>query len=142
MSLKREVYLDYSASTPVDPRVLEAMMPYFSEVYGNPSSSHRFGRKAEQAIEDARSSVAKILNCKPTEIVFTSGGSESDNFAIRGAGWMAKKYDKPSRLITSPIEHSAVINTVQQMNDVMHFETDIVPVDKYGFIDIPAYRVA
>jgi cysteine desulfurase len=142
MSPKREIYLDYSASTPVDPRVLDVMMPYFSEVYGNPSSSHRFGRKAEQVIEDARSRVAEVLNCKHTEIVFTSGGSESDNLAIRGAGWMAKKYNKPSRLITSPIEHSAVINTVQQMDDVMRFETDIVPVDRYGFIDIPAYRIA
>jgi cysteine desulfurase len=142
MSAKREVYLDYSASTPVDSRVLDTMMPYFSEVYGNPSSSHRFGRKAEQAIEDARSRVAEILNCKHTEIVFTSGGSESDNLALRGAGWMAKKHDKPSRLITSPIEHSAVINTVQQMDDVMHFETEIVPVDKCGLIDTDAFRVA
>ena len=142
MSPKREVYLDHSASTPVDPRVLDAMMPYFSEVYGNPSSSHRFGRKAEQAIEDARSCVADILNCTHSEIVFTSGGSESDNFAIRGAAWMAKKYNKPSRLITSPIEHSAVINTVQQMDDVMRFETEIVPVDHFGFIDTEAYRTA
>lgn len=142
MSPKREVYLDYSASTPVDPRVLEAMMPYFSEVYGNPSSSHRFGRKAEQAIEDARICVANILICKHTEIVFTSGGSESDNFAIRGAGWMAKKHSKPSRLITSPIEHSAVINTVQQMDAVMQFETEIVPVDNFGLIDLDVYRSA
>ncbi len=142
MSPKRDVYLDHSASTPVDPRVLDAMMPYFSEVYGNPSSSHRFGQKAEQAIEDARSCVAEILNCKHTEIVFTSGGSESDNFAIRGAGWMAKKHNKPSRLITSPIEHSAVINTVRQMDEVMHFETEIVPVDNYGLVDFDAYRLA
>jgi len=142
MSPKREVYLDHSASTPVDSRVLDAMMPYFSEVYGNPSSSHHFGRKAEQAIEDARSTVADLLNCTHTEIIFTSGGSESDNFAIRGAGWMAKKYNKPSRLITSPIEHSAVINTVQQMDDVMNFETEIVHVDKYGFVDDDIYRAA
>ena len=142
MTPKREVYLDHSASTPVDPRVLEAMMPYFSEVYGNPSSSHTFGRKAEQAIEDARAVVAGILNCKRTEIVFTSGGSESDNLAIRGAGWTAKKQGKPSRLITTPIEHSAVINTVKQMGDVMGFETDIVAVDKYGFVDEDDFRRA
>jgi len=142
MVSKREVYLDYSASTPVDPRVLEAMMPYFSEVYGNPSSSHRFGRKAEQAIEDARSTIAQILNCKRTEIVFTSGGSESDNLAIRGAGWTAKQHSKPARLITTPIEHSAVIETVKQMGDIMSFETDIVSVDKFGFVDIGDFRRA
>lgn len=142
MSPKREVYLDHSASTPVDPRVLDVMMPYFSEVYANPSSSHRLGRKAEQAIEDARSTVAEILNCKHTEIVFTSGGSESDNLAIRGAAWTAKQNNTPSKLITSPIEHSAVINTVTQMGDVMGFDTEIVPVDHYGFIDLEAYRRA
>ena len=139
MSAKREVYLDHSASTPVDQRVIESMMPYFSEVYANPSSSHRMGRKAEQAIEDARATVAKILNCKRTEVVFTSGGSESDNLAIRGAAWIAKRDGKPSKLITSPIEHSAVINTVNQMHDVMGFETEIVPVDRFGFIDSDAF---
>ena len=142
MTLKREVYLDHSASTPVDPRVLDAMMPYFSRIYGNPSSSHRFGRDAETAIENARSTVAGILNCKRNEIIFTSGGSESDNLAIRGAGWMAKNQGKPSRLITSPIEHSAVINTVVQMGESMDFDTEIVPVDRYGFVDQEAYRVA
>ena len=139
---KSEVYLDYSASTPLDPRVLEAMMPCFSEVYGNPSSSHRFGRRAEQAIEAARESVARTLNCQPSEIVFTSGGSESDNLAIRGAGWRAKQQGKPSRLITSPIEHSAVINTVRQMDWLMNFDTVVVPVDGCGFVDIDAFRAA
>lgn len=138
----REVYLDHSASTPVDPRVIDVMIPYFTEVYGNPSSSHRFGRKAEQAIEEARETVANILNCHRHEIIFTSGGSESDNLAIRGVGWMAKENNQPSRLITSPIEHSAVINTVDQMRDVMRFEAEIVPVDAYGFIDVEAYQIA
>ncbi len=142
MPPKREVYLDHSASTPVDPRVLDAMMPYFNEIYGNPSSSHRFGRKAEKAIESARDTVAKILNCKRNEIVFTSGGSESDNLAIRGAGWMAKQHGKPSRLITTPIEHSAVINTVKQLGDVMDFETEIVAVDQLGLVDVDDYRHA
>ena len=140
MTAKLEVYLDYSASTPVDPRVLEAMMPYFRRVYGNPSSSHRFGRKAEQAVEDARSSVARVLNCKPSEVVFTSGGSESDNLAIRGAGWWARQQGKPSRLITSPVEHSAVLNTVRQMDELMDFEAEIVPVDRYGFVDMDGFR--
>ena len=80
----RTVYLDHSATTPVDPRVLQTMLPYFTEVYGNPSSAHRFGREAEQAVEDSRETIAQILNCSPSEIVFTSGGSESDNLALRG----------------------------------------------------------
>ena len=80
-----EVYLDYSASTPVDPRVVDAMLPYFSDVYGNPSSAHRQGRSSERAIESARETVAQILNCQPGEVVFTSGGSESDNLALRAA---------------------------------------------------------
>ena len=95
MRPRREVYLDYSASTPVDPRVLEVMMPYFSEVYGNPSSAHRYGRAAERAVEDSRETVATILNCRPAEIIFTSGGSESDNLAIRGAAWLARQHGTP-----------------------------------------------
>ena len=112
MRPRREVYLDYSASTPVDPRVLEVMMPYFSEVYGNPSSAHRYGRAAERAVEESRETVATILNCRPAEIIFTSGGSESDNLAIRGAAWLARQHGTPARLITSSVEHSAVTNTV------------------------------
>lgn len=142
MASKRAIYLDHSASTPVDPRVLEAMMPYFTEVYGNPSSSHRFGRQAEQAIESARDTVAAVLNCKRTEIIFTSGGSESDNLAIRGTGWMAKQQGKPSRLITTPIEHSAVINTVKQMRDIMGFDAEIVAVDHDGYVDVDDFRRA
>ena len=142
MPSTREVYLDYSASTPVDPRVMEAMLPFFSEVYGNPSSSHRYGRAADRAIEDARETVAKVLNCRPAEIIFTSGGSESDNLALRGAAWRARKQGKPSRLITSPVEHSAVISTVEQLGALMDFETQIVPVDRYGLIDLAAFGAA
>ena len=111
MNTRREVYLDYSASTPVDARVMEAMKPYFCEVYGNSTSSHRQGRLGEAAIEEARARVARILNCQPSEVVFTSCGSESDNLAIRGAAWRARQQGKPMRLITSPVEHSAVTNT-------------------------------
>lgn len=132
MNARREVYLDYSASTPVDPRVIDVMMPYFGEVYGNSTSSHRQGRLAENAIEDARARVARILNCQPSEVLFTSCGSESDNLAIRGAAWLARQQGKPARLITSPVEHSAVINTVRQLGDLMNIEIDIVPVDKHG----------
>ena len=140
MKQRRDVYLDYSASTPVDPRVLEAMTPYFSEVYANPSSAHRYGRAAERAIEDARATVAGVLNCRPSEIVFSGGGSESDNLALRGAAWRARAEGLPSRLITTPMEHSAVISTVEQMDALMAFETAIVPVDKYGLLDARAFR--
>ena len=139
MRVKRDVYLDYSASTPVDPRVLEAMMPYFSDVYGNPSSSHRFGRAAEHAIEDSRETVAAVLNCRPREIIFTSGGSESDNLALRGAAWRARQQGRRAKLITSPVEHSAVTSTIQQLGDLMDFQTEIVPIDRYGLIDSAAF---
>jgi len=142
MPSKRQVYLDYSASTPVDSRVMDAMMPYFSEVYGNPSSSHRYGRAAERAIEDSRETVASVLNCRPSEIIFTSGGSESDNLALRGAAWRARKLGKAAKLITSPVEHSAVISTVEQLGLMMDFQTQIVPVDRYGLIDLAAFGAA
>ncbi len=135
MRTRKQVYLDYSASTPVDPRVLDEMLPYFGEVYGNPSSAHRFGNRAERAVEDARMTVAGILNCQPSEVIFTSCGTESDNLAIRGAGWSARHRGEPSRLVTSPIEHSAVTNTVNQMSALMGFDTEIAPVDKFGIVD-------
>ncbi|HRL12236.1 MAG TPA: aminotransferase class V-fold PLP-dependent enzyme, partial [Aggregatilineales bacterium] len=131
----RSVYLDYSASTPTDPRVVAAMLPYFSEVYGNPSSSHTFGRKAEQAIEDARERVARALNCKPSEIVFTGGGSESDNLAIRGAAWAGQRLGKGRHVITTSVEHSAVSRTCRQLHDVMGFDVTTLPVDRYGIVD-------
>lgn len=142
MNSKREVYLDYSASTPVDPRALDAMMPYFSEVYGNSTSSHRQGRRGESAIEDARARVALVLNCEPSEVVFTSCGSESDNLAIRGAAWLARNRRSPLRLITSPVEHSAVINTVMQLGALMDLETVIVPVDRYGRVEAERFAEA
>ncbi len=142
MNCKREVYLDYSASTPVDPCVLDVMMPYFSEIYGNSTSSHRQGQLGENAIEDARARVAKVLNCKPTEVVFTSCGSESDNLAIRGAAWRASQRGKPTRLITTPVEHSAVINTVLQLGELMDLETVIVPVDQYGLVRLDQFAEA
>ncbi len=127
------VYLDHSATTPTDSRVLDAMLPYFSEVYGNASSAHSFGRKAETAVEDARESIARILGCEPSEVVFTSGGSESDNLALRGAAWARKT--RGSHLIATPIEHSAVLKTTAQLAKIMGFEQTILPVDRDGLID-------
>lgn len=142
MLLKRAVYLDHSATTPTDPRVVEAMMPYFSEVYGNASSAHAFGRKAESAIERARETVAGTLNCKPSEIVFTSGGSESNNLAVRGAAWAARQRGKGLHLITTPIEHSAVVRTIQQLADVQGFEQTLVSVDGQAMVRVDDFADA
>ena len=140
MRERRQVYLDHSASTPVDPRVMDAMLPHFSEVYGNSSSAHGHGRSAERAIEDARERVAAILSCQPAEVVFTGGGSESDNLAIRGAGWHARRHCGSLRLIATPVEHSAVTQTVEQMAAVMGFEAVIAPVDSCGLVDEAAFE--
>ncbi len=142
MRTGKQVYLDHSASTPVDARVIEAMLPYFDQVYGNPSSAHRFGSSAERAIEAARITVAGILNCQPAEVIFTSCGTESDNLALRGAGWSARHRGEPSRLVTTPIEHSAVTNTAKQMKALMAFEAGIAPVDKYGLVEPEAFAEA
>ena len=142
MRKRRQVYLDHSASTPLDPRALEAMRPYFSEIYGNSSSAHAQGRSAERAIEDARERVAAILNCRPAEVIFTGGGSESDNLALRGAGWRARQLGNSPRLITTPVEHGAVTQTVLQMQSLMGFEVDFVPVDSCGLVDEAAFERA
>ncbi len=142
MKTRREVYLDYSASTPVDPRVIDVMMPYFSEVYGNSTSSHSEGRRGEMAIEEARARIAQLLKCQPSEVVFTSCGSESDNLAIRGAAWLARLQGKPARLITSPVEHSAVINTVKQLGNLMDAEPVVVPVNNHGMIEVNRFADA
>ncbi len=129
------IYLDHAASTPVAPEVLQAMIPYFSENYGNPSGLHRQGRATHRAISAARREVATIFNCRPKEIVFTSGGSESDNMAIRGVAWAQKLAGKGTHIITSPIEHSAVSKTINQLCDLFGFEQTIVPVDRYGSVN-------
>src|SRR5215831_10361869 len=98
------IYLDHAATTPTDPRVVEAMLPYFTENYGNPSSTHRFGRNAESAIEAARKTIADILNCAPGEIIFTSCGTESDNLALRGSVMAAKREGKRRWVISAHTE--------------------------------------
>jgi len=132
MLTKRSVYLDHSATTPTDARVVEAMLPYFTDDYGNSASAHVFGRQAEDAVETARETIACILNCSPHEIIFTSGASESNNLALRGAAWKA---GQGSHLIMSAIEHSAIINTVDQLINVMGFESSYLPVDSRGSIN-------
>lgn len=128
------IYLDHSATTPTDPRVVQAMLPYFTEIYGNASSTHSVGRKAEHAIRQARETIARILHCQPSEIIFTSGGSESDNLAVRGAAWNGRG----KHLITTPIEHGAVGKTMLQLAETHGFEADVVPVDVLGCVDSAA----
>lgn len=137
----RRIYMDHSATTPTDPRVVEAMMPYFSEHYGNPSSAHAFGRKAEQAIEDARATIARVLHCKPAEVIFTSGGSESDNLAIRGVA-LAARQRKRQTLITTPVEHSAVSRTVEDLVHQHGFSATTLAVDETGMVKLDALQEA
>lgn len=131
---KRTVYLDHAATTPVDPRVVEAMLPYFSEKYGNPSSIYALGREAAAAIDEARRTVAQILNTQPRDVVFTSGGTESDNLAIRGCAFAQRKRGK-NHIVTSPIEHHGVGHTIEQLVKEFGFEVTAVPVDHYGVVD-------
>jgi cysteine desulfurase len=118
------------------------MTPYFAEIYGNPVSGHSYGRKAEFALETAREAIAHILNCKPSEIVFTSGGSESDNLALRGSAWAAQRNRNSFRLVTTPVEHDAILKTGEQLADVMDFERVLLPVDRYGIANVDAFRQA
>jgi cysteine desulfurase len=127
-----KIYLDYAATTPVDRRVLEAMLPYFSEYYGNPSSIHTFGQQAEAAMESARETVAQVLNCLPKEVIFTSCGSESDNLAIRGAAFAARQTRNANHLLITPVEHHAVSRTAEQLARQYGFELEYLPIDRYG----------
>jgi len=132
---KPSIYMDHAASTPTDPRVVEAMLPYFTEIYGNASGMHRQARASARALDDARQQVADVLGCSPREVVFTACGTESDNLAIRGATWAQKLAGKGQHLITTPIEHHAVSHTFDQLCDKFGFEQTVAPVDKFGVVN-------
>ena len=127
------VYLDYNATTPVDPRVAEAMWPYLRELFGNPSSLHSYGVDAREAVETARAQVAGLLGCKADEVVFTSGGSESNNTAIKGVVFRLRQ--KGYHIITTQIEHSAVISPCKFLEQLGFFVT-YLPVDQYGVVSV------
>jgi len=128
--------MDHAAGKPVDERVLEVMMPYFTQKYGNPSSVHSFGSEARKTIDEARIRVAELLGAERTnEIIFTSGGTESNNLAIEGVAYRNKA--KGNHIITSSIEHMSVMNTCKHLSK-QGFEVTYIPVDKYGFVDIQA----
>ncbi len=128
------VYLDYAATTPVDPRVVEAMLPYFGDKFGNPSSAHRYGQQAEAAIESAREGIAEALNCSPEEIVFTSCGTESDNLAIRGAAMAMREKTGANWILTSRAEHHAVSKTAEQLEKYYGFKVEWLATDENGTV--------
>ncbi|MDR7402498.1 MAG: cysteine desulfurase NifS [Armatimonadota bacterium] len=132
MSAPRRIYMDYAATTPVDPRVVEAMLPYFTERFGNASSVHQFGQEAREAVERAREAVARAIGARPAEIVFTSGATESDNFAILGTAWANE--DRGRHIITSAVEHHAVLEPCRFLES-RGFEVTYLPVDRYGRVD-------
>ena len=140
MTVKTPVYLDYAATTPVDKRVAEKMIPYLTETFGNPASnSHAFGWEAEEAVEKARADIAALINADPKEIVFTSGATESDNLAIKGAANFYKT--KGKHLITVKTEHKAVLDTMREL-ERQGFEVTYLGVQENGLIDLEELRAA
>ena len=129
------IYLDHASTTAVDPRVVEAMLPYWTEHYGNASSIHSLGREAAKAIDEARKTVASILNCEPQEIIFTGCGSESDNLALRGVAFAQRHRGQGNHIITSSIEHHAIGHTCEQLEKYFGFEVTYLPVDRYAMVD-------
>src|ERR1700684_1554166 len=134
MAIKLPIYFDNHATTPVDPRVLEAMLPYFTEKFGNAASrNHEFGWKAEEAVENARAQIARLIRATPREIVFTSGATESDNLAIKG---VAESYRaRGNHIITQATEHKAVLDTCKKL-EKQGFRVTYLPVKADGLIDL------
>ena len=126
------VYLDYNATTPVDPSVAEAMLPYIYEHFGNPSSGHLYGRNANEGVNAARNQVAEMLGCHADELIFTSGGTESNNYAIKGA--VAANRSRGDHMITSAVEHPAVIEVCKFL-EAQGYRVTYLPVDQYGMVD-------
>ncbi|MDX1779508.1 MAG: aminotransferase class V-fold PLP-dependent enzyme, partial [Thermodesulfobacteriota bacterium] len=128
----KSVYADNNATTRVDPQVVEEMLPYFSDLYGNPSSMHYFGGQVEQKVVQAREQIAQLINCDPSEIIFTSCGTESDSTAIKGT---LGSYPDKKHLVTSRVEHPAVLNLCRHLNK-NGYELSEIPVDKKGNINL------
>ena len=125
--------MDHNATTPTDPRVVEAMLPYFGERYGNPSSPYELSQHTRRAVEESRGTVAAAMGCSPREIVFTSGGTESDNMALKGVAFA--NLDRPGHIVTTLIEHHAVLHTVTYLRDRFGFDVTLVGVDETGRVD-------
>jgi cysteine desulfurase len=140
--MSRLIYLDHAATTPVAPAVMAAMQPYFTEFYGNPSSLHRFGRRASVALEQARRTIAEQIGATPKEIIFTSGGTEGDNAALRGIALARRAATGANRIITTPIEHHAVLHTAFDLRDHFGFDLTLLPVSQEGLVDPAALTTA
>lgn len=139
MTDKKFVYMDYAATTPVRAEVMEAMIPYFTQEFGNTSSVHQWGRRARAAVDNARQQVATAINCDPSEVYFTAGATEADNWGIKGYAYANKK--KGNHIITSQVEHHAVLHTCQRL-EKEGFEVTYLPVDEYGTISIDDLKSA
>jgi cysteine desulfurase len=137
----KKIYLDYAATTPLDPRVLRAMMPYFKEKFGNPSSVHFWGQEARKAVEDSREKVAQAIGCQPAEVYFTGTTTTSDNLAIQGVARAAKKAGRDNQLITSAVEHHGVLDVCQALKKE-GFKLTVLPVDRFGLVDPRAVEKA
>ena len=140
--MSRLIYLDHAATTPVAPAVMAAMQPYFTEFYGNASSTHRFGRRASVALEQARRTIAEQIGAAPNEIIFTSGGTEGANAALRGIALARRAATGANRIITTPIEHHAVLHTAFDLRDHFGFELTLLPVSQEGLVDPAALTTA
>lgn len=132
MVTMKRIYLDYAATTPTDPEVVEAMLPYLSDAFGNPSSIHSFGQEAKAAIEEARDKISALIGARSEEIVFTSGGAEADNFALKGIAYASEK--RGNHIITTAIEHHAVMETCKFL-ERRGFKVTYLPVDSYGLVE-------
>ena len=130
--MTKKIYLDYAATTPVDPRVVKVMLPYFSEKFGNTMSLHSFGQEAKQALEESREVIADLMKAKPNEIIFTSSATESNNSALKGIAFANK--NKGKHIIISPIEHPCIIESSKWLEN-QGFEVTRLKVDKYGLVD-------
>ncbi|MDD1759561.1 MAG: aminotransferase class V-fold PLP-dependent enzyme, partial [Methanothrix sp.] len=129
----KPIYMDHSATTPVAAEVLEAMLPFFSDKFGNASSLHAFGREAKEALEESRQKVARLLNADAEEIVFTSGGTESDNLALRGIAYKNRNFGR--HIITSRIEHPAILETCRSLEQE-GFTVTYLPVNREGLVEL------
>ena len=133
------IYLDHSATTPLDDEVLEAMLPYFKSKFGNPSSSYKLGKEAKTAINNSRDIIAKVINAKPSEIIFTSGGTESDNYAIKGIAYNSSR--KGNHIITTKVEHNAILNGCKAL-EKQGYEISYLDVDEFGMVHPEVVREA
>ena len=130
---KKPIYFDHAATTPLCKEAVEKMIPYMTEIFGNPNSQHYYGRESVKAVDEARDGIAKIINAKPNEVYFTSGGTEGDNWALRGVAHAHK--DKGKHIVISPIEHAAMLSTAKALKKE-GFEIEYMKVDEFGFVDL------